>query len=418
MDVILHPRVMSGRIAAIPSKSVAHRLLIMAALADRETELILPALSQDIQATMGCLEQMGAEIRKKADRILVEPIRTVPDCAPALDCGESGSTLRFLLPVAAALFERTSFSGHGRLPQRSIEELMEEMERHGVGFSSRHLPFSTEGRLKGGEYRLPGNVSSQYITGLLMALPLLDGPSTLTLSTALESGGYVEITLETLNRFGVKAEVEEGRYLLSGGQTYRSPGQVRVEGDWSNAAFFLALGALSDEITVTGLEPSTAQGDRAVLDCLRAFGAAVEERGGEVTVSPAPLTGGEIDVSPVPDLLPVLAVVAACAQGRTRFYGGRRLRDKESDRLSATARLLTSLGGRAEETPDGLLVTGGGLTGGTVDGCGDHRIVMAGAVAAAVCLKQVRILGAQAVQKSYPAFFEAYEQLGGNVHVL
>lgn len=417
MDVKIAPAPLAGTLPAIPSKSDAHRALICSALADRPTVLELPQTSADIDATCACLEALGAIIARRGDSVTVMPIRSLPEKA-LLDCGESGSTLRFLLPVAAALCPSVCFTGHGRLPERPIGELKSAMEAHGVAFSSEKLPFDTSGLLVGGNYRLPGNVSSQYITGLLLAMPKLSAPSTLILTTALESAAYVDITLHALRRFRISVNLLSNGYAVPGGQTFSSPGTLAVDGDWSNGAFFLAAGALGRPVTLTGLDLDSPQGDKAVLEVLKSFGAEVSVSGGDVTVAPAPLQGITLDVSEIPDLLPILAVVAACASGETRFEGAARLRLKESDRLTATANLLRALGGDAEELPDGLIVRGRALTGGTADGCNDHRIVMAAAVAAIRCAGAVTVTGAEAVHKSYPAFFDDYAKLGGDVHVL
>ena len=417
MDVKIAPAPLAGTLPAISSKSDAHRALICSALADRPTVLELPQTSADIDTTCACLEALGAIIARRGDTVTVTPIRSLPDKA-LLDCGESGSTLRFLLPVAAALCPSVCFTGHGRLPERPIGELKSAMEAHGVAFSSEKLPFDTSGLLVGGNYRLPGNVSSQYITGLLLAMPKLSAPSTLILTTALESAAYVDITLHALRRFGISVNLLSNGYAVPGGQTFSSPGTLAVDGDWSNGAFFLAAGALGRPVTLTGLDLDSPQGDKAVLEVLKSFGAEVSVSGGDVTVAPAPLQGITLDVSEIPDLLPILAVVAACASGETRFEGAARLRLKESDRLTATANLLRALGGDAEELPDGLIVRGRALTGGTADGCNDHRIVMAAAVAAIRCAGAVTVTGAEAVHKSYPAFFDDYAKLGGDVHVL
>ncbi len=417
MQVTIAPGPLSGEIAAIPSKSDAHRLLICAALSDRPTELSLPQSSEDLGATIGCLRALGADISQAGDTVTVVPIQT-PVENPLVDCGESGSTLRFLLPVVAALCKSARFTGKGRLPERPVAHLAGEMKKHGVAFSSEKLPFEISGRLSAGAYTLPGNVSSQYITGLLLALPLLAGDSTLNLASKLESASYVKMTLSALERFGVRAAVSGDAYAVAGGQTFSSPGKLRVEGDWSNAAFFLAAGALGGKVALTGLDLNSSQSDRAVLDLLGQFGAKTEILCGTVSVSPRELRGCEIDVSEIPDLLPVLSVVAACSAGETRFTNAGRLRLKESDRLTASAALIASLGGTARELPDGLVVRGRGLTGGSVDSFRDHRITMSAAVAAIRCAKPVTIAGAEAVRKSYPAFFEDYTKLGGSVHVL
>ena len=411
------PALLGGTIPAIASKSDAHRLLILAALSQGETRLIMEQRSEDIDATIGCLRALGAAIEILPDGVVVRGIEH-PNENPLLDCGESGSTFRFMLPVACALCEKARFTGGGRLPERPIGELMRVMQAQGVSFSAEQLPFTTTGRLAGGDFSLPGNVSSQYLTGLLLALPLAQRDSTISLTTRLESAAYVEITLHALRRFGVRVRVEDGVYAVSGGQRIQSPGTLRVDGDWSNAAFFLAAGALGNPVTVTGLSLDSPQGDKAILSALRKFGAGVEATAETVTVSPAKLVGCTIDVGETPDLLPILAVLGACAAGETRLVNAARLRLKESDRLATVSAILRALGGMVSELPDALVITGGALAGGTVDSCRDHRIAMSAAIAAIRCANEVSILGADAVNKSYPAFYTDYNQLGGHADVV
>ena len=411
------PALLGGTIPAIASKSDAHRLLILAALSQGETRLRMDQRSEDIDATIGCLRALGAEIEILPDGVAVRGIEH-PNENPLLDCAESGSTFRFLLPVAAALCEHARFTGSGRLPERPIGELLRVMQSHGVAFSAERLPFTTTGRLAGGDFALPGNVSSQYLTGLLLALPLIDSDSTISLTTHLESAAYVEITLHALRRFDVRVRVEDGVYAVSGGQTILSPGTLTVDGDWSNAAFFLAAGALGNPVTVTGLSLDSPQGDKMILDALRKFGAGVEAMAETVTVYSAKLAGGTIDVGETPDLLPILAVLGACATGETRLVNAARLRLKESDRLASVSAMLRALGGVVTELPDALVITGGALSGGTVVSCRDHRIAMSAAIAAIRCTNEVTILGADAVRKSYPAFYIDYNQLGGHADVV
>ncbi len=427
MHVVITPTPLSGTIEAIASKSDAHRHLIGAALSDAPTEIRLNTSSDDIDTTTQCLRALGATIENEKQALLVHPLVSSTASISTLDCAESGSTLRFMLPVACACTERAHFTGRGRLPQRPLGDLVSALRQNGVELSSDHLPLSTQGRLQSGTFSLPGNVSSQYITGLLLALPLLEGKSQILLTTQLESLDYVHITLEVLKQYGIVIEQAENRFIVPGAQQYRSPGKVVIEGDWSNAAFFLAAGAIGAEgtsVTVTGLTLNSPQGDRRVVDFLKRFGAEVNLDSRSVQVSSSPLHGCTIDIGETPDLLPVLAVVAACAEGETHFTNGARLRLKESDRLETTATLLRSLGGEVEELPDGLIVRGKGvqrgplchpLSGGTVSSFNDHRIAMAAAVAAIACAEPVTILDAAAVNKSYPAFYADYQKLGGTV---
>ena len=424
MKVRLTPVKLCGSIPAISSKSDAHRLLIAAALSDRETEILCNVLSEDIRATARCLCALGARVDFLADRMLVHPIpreNTAKEVSVTLDCGESGSTLRFLLPVVSALGKNGVFTGGGRLPERPVTELREAMEAHGVRFSKQGVfPISTIGKLGIGTYTLRGDVSSQYVTGLLFALPLLSDDSTLRLLPPVESAPYIEMTLSSLMRFGIEVRREGHTYFIKGNQTYCSPGAVSVEGDWSNAAFFLTAGALGAPVTVTGLNPDSPQGDKAILDILRRMGAAVETAGESVTVSPGALHGIAQDMADIPDLAPIFSVAAAAARtGETAIQNAARLRLKESDRLAAIHRMLGSLGVSCTETADGLLIPGGqSISGGETSGFGDHRMVMAAAIASVLAETPVTIDGAEAVEKSYPHFFEDFKRLGGMVDVL
>ena len=403
MRVTITPGPLRGSLRAIPSKSQAHRLLICAALADRPTVLDCSALNQDIAATAACLNALGAGVEYRCGQFRVTPIRR-PVSGAELDCGESGSTLRFLLPVVCALGAEGRFLLRGRLPERPLSPLWEELEQHGavLGRPARDA-VSFSGQLRSGEYRIPGDISSQYVSGLLFALPLLEGESTLIPVNRLESAGYIEMTKRAQALFGLRWSGDRAgeTWRLLSDRQYRSPGTAEVEGDWSGAAFWLAADALSDgEITVTGLDPDSAQGDRAAAELIPRI-----RRGGAV-----------IDLSGVPDLAPPLAAVAAATPGETRFVNAGRLRLKESDRLQSVCAMVNALGGEAKEEPEALIVRGKDcLRGGTVDSCRDHRIAMAAAVAAIRCREPVRILGAEAVEKSYPAFWEDYRRLGGNV---
>ncbi|MBP3674331.1 MAG: 3-phosphoshikimate 1-carboxyvinyltransferase [Oscillospiraceae bacterium] len=382
MDITIQPRKLRGPITAIPSKSQAHRLLICAAFADRETELICPDTNRDIEATADCLNALGASIKRTENGYVARPIDHVPNFA-ILNCCESGSTLRFMLPIAGALGVDTIFQMEGRLPQRPLSPLWEEMERMGCTIT-RPTPdtIRCQGRLRRGNYSIDGGVSSQFITGLLFALSLIPGESHLEITGKIESKPYIDMTKKAMELFGAPA--------------YRSPGKITVEGDWSNGAFFLAARALGNAVEITNLNPGSPQGDRACAELLPAM---------ERTVS--------IDASDIPDLVPILAITAGAKIG-AEFQNIQRLRLKESDRVASVIDMITALGGKAEATEDTLTVYGTGYTGGTVDAKNDHRIAMAAAIAATVCTEPVTILGAEAVQKSYPKFWDEYRRLGGN----
>ena len=422
MNIEIMPHALCGTIPVISSKSDAHRLLIAAALADKPTVLFCNVLSEDIRATAECLRALGANIEYGENEIKVTPItRDAADRTVQLDCGESGSTLRFLLPVVSALGKNGVFSGKGRLPERPVTDLRNAMGEHGVTFSPPWVfPIETKGQLTAGKFTLKGNVSSQYVTGLLFALPLLPDDSEIELLPPVESKAYIDMTLSTLRTFGITVETAENTYKIRGGQAYKSPETVTVDGDWSNAAFFLTAGALGAPVTVTGLNLRSVQGDKAILDVLVKMGAKIEVDGDAVTVSPAPLKGVQIDASGIPDLVPILSVAAAaCKTGATTVTNAARLRIKECDRLAAVNECLTNMGVVCAETDDGLVIWGGeGIRGGDVFGFNDHRMVMSMAIAATVAREKTTIREAQAVRKSYPHFFADFEKLGGNANVL
>ena len=414
MNVTIQPGPRQGRVRIPASKSQAHRLLLCAALGEGETELLCGGLSADIRATMDCLRALGAGIWQEGERLRVKPIRTAPRSC-ALPCGESGSTLRFLLPQAGALGTEAVFHRKGRLPQRPLRPLDEELRSHGMKLREEGEALYASGMLTAGDYTLPGNVSSLFISGLLMALPQLPGDSRLTVTGELESAGYVAMTEDTLAESGIRWQRTGQVWSIPGGQRFHPPRLCQVEGDWSNAAFFLCAGALSRRgVTVEGLSLRSSQGDQAVLRLLRRFGAEVTEREGAVTVRSGMLHGITVDAGPIPDLIPTLSVVAAASVGDSRIENARRLRDKESDRLEGTAALIRDLGGSARVEGDTLIIHGrGGLRGGNASVLGDHRLAMAAAIAACACRESVTVDDSRCVEKSYPRFWEDFRQLKG-----
>ena len=383
MDILLHPRPLSGTVSVIPSKSQAHRLLICAALADNETTLICPQTSRDMDATAQCLCALGAKIQKTAEGYHIQPIVQVPDTA-VLGCHDSGSTLRFLLPIAGALGVDTLFQLEGRLPQRPLSPLWEEMERMGCTLS-RPTPdtIRCQGQLKPGKYSIAGNVSSQFITGLLFAQSLIAGKTSLEITGKLESKPYVDLTKAAMALFQAPH--------------YHSPGTVCVEGDWSNGAFWLAARALGSHLEIMGLSDNSVQGDRAAAKWIP-----------ELACKNCTISAADI-----PDLVPILSVAATFGKGAV-FTDIARLRLKESDRIASTIAMLEALGGGAEASQESLTVYPATLHGGIVDAVNDHRIAMAAAIAATACTGDVVILGAECVEKSYPSFWTEYRRLGGN----
>lgn len=416
MNKTILPGARTGEVHIPASKSQAHRMLLCAAMGENEVTLRCRGLSKDILATVACLKALGASVDAEGEVLHLRPVSAPPPGLCPLPCGESGSTLRFLLPLVGALGASAVFEREGRLPERPIEPLRRELCRNGMDIRGDGARLYCSGQLRPGAFSLPGNISSQYISALLMTLPLLEGESTLHIEGALESAAYVAMTEEVLRLGGVQTEKTGAGYRIPGGQHCRFAPELSVEGDYSNAAFFLCAGALSERgIRVTGLDPQSRQGDRAIVPLLEEMGAQVASDGSSVTVKRAALHGITIDASPIPDLIPVLSVVAAAASGETRVIHAQRLRLKESDRLHSTTQMLRALGAEAEELPDGLVIRGGRtLAGGTVDACGDHRIAMSAAVAGGICRGAVTICGSECVQKSYPDFWTDFQQLKGD----
>ena len=401
MDICIEPRHLAGTVRVPASKSMAHRAIICAALADGTSHIRGISFAKDIHATRGVIPALGVASQTEGDTITIRGIAR-PAASAVADCCESGSTLRFLIPVAAALGVTTEFRGQGRLPQRPITPYLREMGKRGVTFAyDQTMPFTISGRLQSGIYELEGDISSQFITGLLFALPLLSGGSEIRLLSRLGSKPYADMTLDCMRRFGVTAEETADGYRIPGGQTYR-PADVTVEGDFSQAAFFYAANAMGADIILQNIPQRSAQGDRKGVEILREMWYNKKDR------------IFQIDASDIPDLVPILSVAAGVCGSTVEIVGAKRLRIKESDRLETTAALVNALGGDCTVREDGLLIRPvPRYHGGTVDSAGDHRIAMSAAIAAAFADGPVIIKGAESVEKSYPAFFEDYQALGG-----
>ena len=392
MDITIQPRTLRGNLAIIPSKSLAHRYLICAAFADKPTQIVCTQTNRDIEATADCLRALGAAITPTDSGYCILPCNEAPQ-KTTLNCGESGSTLRFLLPVACALGVETTFIMDGRLPHRPLSPMWEELERMGAVLSRpTENTILCQGKLRPGDFIIDGGVSSQFITGLLFATTLLPGESTIHIKGKLESKPYLDMTRQAMARFGI----DTAGLHICGGTPYRSPSRIQVEGDWSNGAFFVAADALGSELSISGLDQDSIQGDRAILELIPQL------KAGFSTISAAD----------IPDLVPILSICAANWHGAV-FTDIRRLRLKESDRVASVVAMVDALGGKAEATENTLTIHGTGLQGGTVDAVNDHRIAMSAAIASTVCTEPVTILGAKCVSKSYPQFWEEFRRLGG-----
>ena len=419
--VVIRPGKLAGAVTPPPSKSQAHRLIIAAALSDGVCRLSNVELSQDIQATLRCMRTLDADasadgtIIRGAD--LVDGFETPPP--EVMDCGESGSTLRFLIPVALALKGGGRFTGHGRLmerPQSVYETLYREQD---LRFEQTSAGLTVEGALTPGEYRLAGNVSSQFISGLLFALPLLDGESTLHLIPPVESRSYIDMTRAVQAAFGVTSRWLDGNTLALPGRQHYRPCDYDVEGDYSQAAFPAVLGAVCGGVTVTGLRPDTLQGDAVILDILRRCGAQFTRDGDAVIFAKAPLHGVDIDLADCPDLGPILFTLGCFCSGETVITNAGRLRLKESDRIEAMRDELQKMGARIEVDGDTVHIQGVALhaPNAPLSGHNDHRIVMALAVAAIASGLPALLCGAEAVDKSWPAFWNVLRGLGAKVEL-
>ena len=407
----------TGAVQIPASKSQAHRMLICAALSKAPSRLVLDGFSADIKATVQCLEALGARCEETANGLSVTPVGVCPAQA-RLDVGESGSTLRFLLPVLGALGIRAEVRMHGRLPERPLSPLWEVLEAHGMQLQRDGAVLHTAGQLCAGDYSLPGNVSSQFISGLLFALPLLSGNSTLTVTGALQSARYVAMTEQALAAAEIFTKKDGQIWQIDGGQHYAAPAVQTVEGDWSNAAFFLCMGALSEAgVTVTGLNPESLQADRAITEILTRFGAKLAISEHAVIVRRGNLHGITLDAGPVPDLIPVVSCLAALCSGETQVENAARLRLKESDRISAMQEELKKMGARIEVDGDTVTITGVALHAPAepLYGHNDHRIVMALAVAVYAAGLPALLRGAEAVNKSWPAFWDTLRGLGAKI---
>lgn len=420
-----------GNVTVPPSKSAAHRALLCAALSRKKSSIYNIDNSNDMKATLNAVRALGAEaVYDETSKIVkVDSSKLGTIAGGVIDCIESGSTLRFIIPIAAALGGDWRFIGSGRLPERPLGIYQDLLPQHGVALSAKGgLPLEISGRLLPGEYQLPGNVSSQFITGLLFALPMLNDDSTIVLTSPLESEGYVDLTISVLRDFGIDIKKINNGWLVRGGQSY-SAKNYTVEGDWSQAAFFLAMAALApsgERIQIFGLDKNSVQGDKACLECFGGFGLKTEWNGNTLSAwNPnadkpySGLQGHTIDAAQIPDMVPALAACAALCRGETCIINAERLRLKESDRLAAMEAALNSVGGHVEATADGLIIHGvESLAGGMVNGQNDHRVVMAMAAAALKCRNKLNVTDEHSIRKSYPGFFEDFKSLGGVANVI
>lgn len=426
MEIITGGKPFRGEITIPPSKSISHRALLAAGLSDQTCHIMSALDSDDIEATLDCLLSLGVEsavqkslVTSMALDVEVEGTGAAWPKNAIIRSRESGSTLRFMIPIALVTGGERIFEGEGRLVERPITPYIDMFDRDGTYYEyDGHLPLKVNGRLKGGRYVIPGNISSQFITGLLMALPLLEEDSEIVIEGELESSSYVDLTLDVLDAFGIQIIAQPGGFIIPGGQSYKGC-NFEVEGDYSQAAFFIAAGLLGESpLRLKGLSKNSKQGDRAMIDIVKRMGAVIDWEDDDLVVHPSELHGVVIDLKDCPDIGPIVSVLGALAEGETKIINAERLRIKESDRLAAMTSELKKLGAHVEETVDGMRIRGvKRLMGARVEGWNDHRIVMALTVAGIKTFGSIRIDGADAVKKSYPGFFDDVRALGGRAEV-
>ena len=423
MDIKVFPGTAKGVVRIPPSKSLAHRAIIAASLADGQSMLTNIELSEDIKATAECMRLLGASLNFCGSRLIVDGIGGLQglkkvDQALTIDCGESGSTLRFLLPVFALSEACCRFVGRGRLLARPQSVYQEIFTAQGLKFQQEETAIEVCGTLTPGTYQLRGDVSSQFISGLLFSLPLLAADSKIKIVPPLESRSYINLTVSALRGFGIKIEwLDQYTLNIPGNQQYVAAA-YEVEGDFSQLAFWAVLGACGGDLNLSGVYPDSLQGDKAIIQILQNCGSNISETCAGYHVSKTQNQGSKIDLADCPDLGPILTVLGACSTGKTEIFNAGRLRIKESDRISAMESELKKLGIDIQSTDDSITIVGGASHGGIVEGHNDHRVVMSLAVLAALGTEPVIIQGAEAINKSYPGFFTDLQSVGIKIEIL
>ena len=423
-SVIIQPFSLNGKVKIPPSKSLSHRAVIAAGLSYGECTIDNISMSEDIIATCEIMEKLGVDIKQIPNKIIVlgkgKPSLAGKEGAGSeLQCNESGSTLRFLIPIAMLTGSKVTFKGKSKLVQRTLRPYYEIFDKQNIKYttSNGNLPLTIDGSLRPGLFELRGDVSSQFITGLIYALPLLDGDSTIKITTQMESIGYIDLTLDVLSKFGVKIENNNYREFKIKGNQHFIKRDYRVEGDFSQAAFYLAAGVLGGDVECLDLNMESLQGDRVIVDIIKNMGGNITTIDGILKASKSDLKGTIIDASQCPDLVPIAAVLAALSDGTTEIINAARVRIKESDRLKAMATELNKIGADIIEREDSLLIHGKPwLKGGVVSSWNDHRIAMAMAIASIRCTGELIIEDSGAVKKSYPDFYEDFKSLGGKLN--
>ncbi|MFQ7193993.1 3-phosphoshikimate 1-carboxyvinyltransferase [Thomasclavelia spiroformis] len=419
--VKITPTKLKGKVQVPPSKSLAHRAIICASLAKGISRIDNIEYSKDIQATIKAMQSLGTKIEEYKDYLIIDGTSTFTKNNSEIDCEESGSTLRFMIPISIVEENKVHFTGRGNLGKRPLDTFYEIFERQNIGYLYKKdiLDLYVIGKLKPDYYKIPGNISSQFITGLLFALPLLKGDSIIEITSPLESKGYIDLTLQMLNQYGIKIINNNYQsFIVIGNQEYHAQ-DYRVEADFSQAAFYLVAGAIGNDVVLTDLNLDSLQGDKATLDILESMGAKITVLGDGVKVTGENLSATIVDASQCPDVIPVVSVALALATGRSEVINAKRLRIKECDRLVATSSQINELSGNVKELPEGMIINGvDEFTGGNCSSYNDHRIAMMLAIAATRSIRPVIIDNMECVEKSYPSFWEDYKSLGGIIDVI
>jgi 3-phosphoshikimate 1-carboxyvinyltransferase len=419
-NVSINPSKLKGEVRIPASKSLCHRAVICAGLSVGESNVYNVTFSKDIEATCEAMKKISVNVENDFDSLKVIGNKyKVIDENIIIDCNESGSTLRFMIPIVAALGIKTTFEGRGKLVERPMKTYYDIFDIQNIKYSNSNgnLPLSIEGNLNSGDFMVDGNISSQFISGLLFSLPLLHGTSRIILTSDLESKPYIDLTIDVLKKFGIVILNNDYReFIIEGEQKYRATNYT-VEGDFSQGAFWLAAGVLGARVTCTNLKVNSIQGDRAIIDIIKKLGGRINCEDDKIWAASSKTTGEILDVSDCPDLVPILTVIAALSEGTTQIVNAGRLRFKESDRLKAICRELNILGANIEEKDEGLVIIGKSqLKGGIVDSWNDHRIAMALAIASIKCSEPIIIKNSDCVKKSYPDFWKHFKELGGEVN--
>ncbi len=415
MNVIIKPSKLHGDIVIPPSKSLSHRAIIAACLAEGKSVISNVLFSNDIKATINAMRACGASIIEHEDSLEIYGSK-VKRVNNVIDANESGSTIRFMIPIALVDNSPITFVGQNHLVKRPLDTFLEIFDKQGIEYKKEenYLPLYVNGGIKSGEYNIRGDISSQFITGLLYALPMLEGDSVINITTNLESKGYIDLTLDMLNKFGIEIINEDyKKFIVKGNQVYK-PYDYTIEGDFSQSAFFLLANCFGADINLLAMNMSSHQGDKKIIEDVAQFGAKIEYNKGILKATAPKLNGCVIDFAQSPDLGPALTVLASVASDKSEFINAARLRIKECDRITCMRLELEKLGAKIEENPDGMVIYGvDKLHGGIVDSHNDHRVAMSLAMVSLIINEDLKILNAGCVSKSFPSFWNEFRRLGG-----